>query len=167
MRSPGGRKVSCLCSGASCRLTWVLLAPTAKSVFKKPVKFTLTVMPTQMTGESSDASIPFDGKTFTVACSQTAGPTRRFRRVCEKVQAAMVNPGTVNPLSVEFLDYDNPSLSSDDTLAMHGCGASPLPSEEEGGEKGPSTATNGSPSLLYDSTDECESEDGALEDRDE
>ena len=49
---------------------------TGKTVFKKPVKLTLTVMPTQTTpsaGELSEASIVFDGKTFTVTFTQTAG----------------------------------------------------------------------------------------------
>ena len=47
-------------------------------MFKKPVKLTLTVMPTQTTpssGEISDTSIVFDGKTFTVTFTQTAGET--------------------------------------------------------------------------------------------
>lgn len=45
-------------------------------MFKKPVKLTLTVMPTQTApsaGELSDADIVFDGKTFTVTFMQTAG----------------------------------------------------------------------------------------------
>ncbi len=49
-----------------------------KTVFKKPVKLTLTVMPTQTTpstGELSEAAIVFDGKTFTVTFTQTAGKT--------------------------------------------------------------------------------------------
>ena len=56
--------------------------PSGKTVFKKPVKLTLTVMPTQTTpslGELSEASIIFDGKTFTVTFSQTAGELERER----------------------------------------------------------------------------------------
>ncbi len=34
----------------------------------------------------------------------------------------------MNPLAQDYLDYDNPSLSSDDTLALHST-ASPLPPE--------------------------------------
>ena len=46
------------------------------------------------------------------------GPTCHFRRVCEKLQAGIVNPSTVNPLVNEMADFGlNPSLSSDDTLA--------------------------------------------------
>ena len=46
-----------------------------KTVFKKPVKLTVTVMPTQTAGagEPSEANIIFDGKTFTVTFGQTGG----------------------------------------------------------------------------------------------
>lgn len=44
--------------------------PSGKAVFKKAVKLTLTVMPTQTI---SDNSIPFDGKTFSATFTQTAG----------------------------------------------------------------------------------------------
>ena len=38
--------------------------------------------------------------------------------MCEKLQAGIVNPSTVNPLVNEMADFGlNPSLSSDDTLA--------------------------------------------------
>ena len=40
--------------------------------------------------------------------------------MCEKLQAATVNPGSVNPLcTADVVDFahSNPSLSSDDTLA--------------------------------------------------
>lgn len=47
------------------------------------------------------------------------GPSRRFCRVCDKLQSAIVNPSAINPLNTDFVDYDNPSLSSDDTLARH------------------------------------------------
>lgn len=91
------------------------------------------------------------------------GPTRRFRRVCEKLQAATVNPSSVNLMSVEMADFDhsNPSLSSDDTLATST--ASPVLEDTS------TTVSNGSqeqiadsPLLLegYTSTDDCESEDG-------
>ena len=87
------------------------------------------------------------------------GPTRRFRRVCEKLQAATVNPSSVNLMSVEMADFDhsNPSLSSDDTLAAST--ASPILGD----------GSNGSQELIADSsllmggcesTDDCESEDG-------
>ncbi len=94
------------------------------------------------------------------------GPTRRYRRVCEKLQAAIVNPGSVNRMSIEMsgeVDDDeedgdgsgNPSLSSDDTLTTNT--ASPIlgdvsnssHEEELGGSGG-----------LLESTDDCESEDG-------
>ena len=79
------------------------------------------------------------------------GPTRRFRRVCEKLQVAIVNPNCVNPLMTEFVDCDNPSMSSDDTLAMHT--ASPLPEEE------PAAETNGTITLL--GGDSAEESDGS------
>ena len=180
-----------------------------KRVFKKPVKLTMSVVPTQTpslptpsalitptthdsTGASctvqpgspvTSESIVFDGKTFTVTFSQIsgivkchalesvhascvclcAGPTRRFRRVCEKLQAATVNPSSVNRMSMELVDFgdnghSNPSISSDDTLATT---ASPVLED--------AATTNGSreevsKSILvggYESTeDECESEDG-------
>ena len=46
-----------------------------KTVFKKPVKLTVTVMPTQTAGagEQSETNIIFDGKTFTVTFGQTGG----------------------------------------------------------------------------------------------
>lgn len=91
------------------------------------------------------------------------GPTRRFRRVCEKLQAATVNPSSVNLMSMEMADFDhsNPSLSSDDTLATST--ASPVLGDTS------TTVSNGSqehiadsPLLIggYPSTDDCESEDG-------
>ena len=53
-----------------------------------------------------------------LCCVFAPGPTRRFRRVCEKLQERIVNPSTVNPLVNEMADFGlNPSLSSDDTLA--------------------------------------------------
>ena len=97
-----------------------------------------------------------------------AGPTRRFRRVCEKLQAAIVNPSSVNRMSMELVDFgdnghSNPSLSSDDTLATST--ASPVLEDPSTG-----TAVNGSQEEIsksrilaggYESTeDECESEDG-------
>ena len=45
-------------------------------MFKKGVKFLLTVLPTQTTaqaGEPTEATILFDGRTFTLTFSQTAG----------------------------------------------------------------------------------------------
>lgn len=54
-----------------------LLPRTAgKGMFKKGVKFLLTVLPTQTTaqaGEPTEATILFDGRTFTLTFSQTAG----------------------------------------------------------------------------------------------
>lgn len=135
-----------------------------KGMFKKGVKFLLTVLPTQTTaqaGEPTEATILFDGRTFTLTFSQTAGPTRRFQRVCDKLQLAMLNPGgggMVNPLlGGNFPDYDNPSMSSDDTLAMQA--ASPVPLEEEEEEEKESDVPCNGPALLCESTDECDSED--------
>lgn len=111
-----------------------------KNVFMKTVKFTLTLLPmhardsegggagSMATGgvvEQAGLTLNLDGKTFTVAFSQTSGPTRRFRRVCEKLQAAMfLDPtaigGSASPISPhvsrDLLGSDNPSLSSNDTL---------------------------------------------------
>lgn len=48
-----------------------------KTVFKKPVKLTVMVMPTQTTQSSGEltahTAIVFDGRTFTVTFTQTAG----------------------------------------------------------------------------------------------
>ena len=90
-----------------------------------------------------------------VLCS---GPTRRFRRVCEKLQAAAVNPSTVNPLVNEMADFGlNPSLSSDDTLAANDTEEASL-SERSNGER-PAKALLES----YDSTEEeCENETGEI-----
>ena len=82
------------------------------------------------------------------------GPTRRFRRVCEKLQVAIVNPSYVNPLTADFLDYG--CVSSDDTLVAHT--STPVPGEGPP----PQADTNGTTTLLLgDSTDECES-DGSI-----
>ena len=66
----------------------------------------------------------------------------------------------VNPfLGGNFPDYDNPSMSSDDTLALQA--ASPLPqdSEEEGrAETRDSEDVPNGPSLLCESTDDCDSD---------
>ena len=56
-------------------------------MFKKPVKLTVTVMPTQTAGagEQSETNIIFDGKTFTVTFGQTGGVcvcVRARVRVC-------------------------------------------------------------------------------------
>ena len=53
-------------------------------MFKKPVKLTVTVMPTQTAGagEPSEANIIFDGKTFTVTFGQTGGVCGGGRCVC-------------------------------------------------------------------------------------
>ena len=85
-----------------------------------------------------------------------AGPTRRFRRVCEKLQAAIVNPSTINPLVHEMVDFGlNPSLSSDDTLATND-GEDPVVNEQNG-----ERSRGGAKELLesYDSTED-ESEEG-------
>lgn len=79
--------------------------------------------------------------------------------MCEKLQAAIVNPSSVNLLSVEMADYSNPSLSSDDTLATSA--ASPV--LEDASTNGSQEHIADSPLLLggYPSTDEGgESEDG-------
>ena len=49
-----------------------------KTVFKKPVKLHLTVMPTQSTGNEGsggggETAIIFDGRTFTLTFSHTGG----------------------------------------------------------------------------------------------
>ena len=168
---------------------------TGKNVFKKPVKLTLSVVPTQTLHQttptstsppadmasSSDHAIVFDGKTFTVTftqtsgecvsvsislatsphtCNITIGPTRRFRRVCEKLQTATVNPSSINLLSAEMTDFDqsNPSLSSDDTLAAST--ASPLQDESNGSQDQENVLDSPLLGGGYVSTDDCESEDG-------
>lgn len=122
-----------------------------KRVFKKPVKFLIKVDPARTAGESGDND-PNDGKTFVVTFVQTNGPSRRFYRVCDKLQSAIVNPSAINPLNTEFVDYDNPSISSDDTLTRH-TSSSP---NGEGSERSevatPHTNGAGDPSLTDDST---------------
>lgn len=89
------------------------------------------------------------------------GPTRKFRRVCEKLQATAINPGSINPLNADMVDFahSNPSISSDDTLATST--ASPIlddnttPSISSREEVTDSTLLVGG----YESTD-GESEDG-------
>lgn len=82
----------------------------------------------------------------------TLGPTRRFRRVCEKLEAAIVNPSTVNPLVHEMADFGiNPSLSSDDTLAANE-GEEPAISEQNG------ERSHGAPRELLESYDSTEDE---------
>lgn len=80
------------------------------------------------------------------------GPSRRFYRVCDKLQSAIVNPSAINPLNTNFVDYDNPSMSSDDTLARHASN-SPNGIGSEGSEV-MASHTNGAvdPSLTEDST---------------
>ena len=78
------------------------------------------------------------------------GPSRRFYRVCDKLQSAIINPSAINPLNTEFTDYDNPSLSSDDTLARHANG-SPN-GERRGSSEVVSVDTNGAGDLTEDST---------------
>lgn len=90
------------------------------------------------------------------------GPTRRFRRVCEKLQAAIVNPSAINPLTLEMTDFSvNPSISSDDAITP--VTTSPILTSNE--EEDPViTKTNGDRAVTllanYDSSDDC-SEDGA------
>lgn len=96
-------------------------------------------------------------------CCYSAGPTRRFRRVCEKLQTAMVNPSSINMLCMEMADYErtNPSLSSDDTLTTST--ASPILGETLATASSSSREDMVGSTLLgsYDSTeDDCESEDG-------
>lgn len=91
-----------------------------------------------------------------------SGPTRRFRRVCEKLQAAALNPCSVNPLSPDIVDFghSNPSLSSDDTLAAST--ASPILDEKTAIISNSSREEITESALLvggYESTD-GESEDG-------
>ena len=53
-------------------------------------------------------------------CRLVTGPTSRYTRVCDKIQTAIANPHVTNPKnSSEFVDHDNPSGSSDDTLTLH------------------------------------------------
>ena len=70
--------------------------------------------------------------------------------MCEKLQAAIINPSTVNPLVHEMNDFGlNPSLSSDDTLATNE------------GEEPSSIRSNGeqATNAICDSTED-ESEEG-------
>ncbi len=82
------------------------------------------------------------------------GPTRRFRRVCEKLQAAIVNPSAVNPMCLESTQ----SISSDEALA-------PSPpiilNSTDDTDESPIARRNGGPLLLtsFDSTD-IDSDDG-------
>jgi BR serine/threonine kinase len=120
-----------------------------KRVFKKPVKFLIKCVPTETAGETGEGE-QSDGKTCIVSFVQTGGPSRRFYRVCDKLQSAIVNPSAINPLNTEFVDYDNPSLSSDDTLAQHTSG-SPNGERSESSEV-VTPETNGAGDLTEDST---------------
>lgn len=55
----------------------------------------------------------------TKVCFFSSGPTQRFYRVCDKIQAIIADPGIINPLLTEFTDQDTRSGSSDDTLTFH------------------------------------------------
>ena len=70
--------------------------------------------------------------------------------MCDKLQSAIVNPSAINPLNTEFVDYDNPSLSSDDTLAQH-TSSSPNGEQSESSEV-VTPETNGAGDLTEDST---------------
>ena len=77
MRSQRDKKVlSCIPNSwfmwLICECSWVCVA---KSVFKKPVRLMVTVMPTQTAGagEHLETNIVFDGKTFTVTFGQLGG----------------------------------------------------------------------------------------------
>ena len=84
--------------------------------------------------------------------------------MCDKLQVAIVNPSTVNPLTLELTDFGvNPSLSSDDTLTAEGAALILGENEEDPVLRSqPKKGEDVTSSLLanYDSTDECESEDG-------
>eukprot|EP00731_Ephydatia_muelleri_P006071 Em0003g319a len=88
-------------------------------VLQRTVKLTLTIAPTQTPPiQDADSSSPsIDGASFSVTFQHISGPTSRFRRVCEKLQAAMFQP----PPQSEFTDRPDhsPSVSSDDTLGLH------------------------------------------------
>lgn len=80
----------------------------------------------------------------------------------------MVDPGAVNPLlrdaTSDYLDFDNPSMSSDDTLALHSTpGPSPTPQPRPNGS---STLTEADPAPQVDHThmDSSSEEDSDLED---
>ena len=79
------------------------------------------------------------------------GPARRFYRVCDKLQSAIVNPSASNPLNTEFVDYDNPSMSSDDALAHHTSGSPNGEGLESSEVMTPHTNGAGDPSLTDDS----------------
>jgi hypothetical protein len=116
-----------------------------KRVFKKPVKFLIKFVPAETMGEGDD------GRTFVVTFVQTNGPARRFYRVCDKLQSAIVNPSASNPLNTEFVDYDNPSMSSDDALAHHTSGSPNGEGLESSEVMTPHTNGAGDPSLTDDS----------------
>lgn len=89
-----------------------------------------------------------------------AGPTRRFRRVCEKLQAAIVNPNAINPNAINPMCLETTqSISSDEALAP-----SPpiLLNSTDDTDESPINRHNGRPPPLltsFDSTD-IDSDDG-------
>lgn len=116
-----------------------------KPVLKKKVKFTIIIAPVQRrrgsTASADQINPVFDSQTHSLTFQQISGilfiythhnsdrrtfyiisslgPVRRFYRVCDKIQAVIADPGIVNPLVTDFVDHENPSGSSDDTLTLH------------------------------------------------
>ena len=90
---------------------------------------------------SSKQEVRGRGRGATLTLLLLPGPSRRFYRVCDKLQSAIINPSASNPLNTEFSDYDNPSLSSDDALTRTDTGSP----NEEGSERSEVTTpeTNG------------------------
>ena len=72
--------------------------------------------------------------------------------MCEKLQAAIVNPSAVNPMCLESTQ----SISSDEAPTP-----SPILISRDDTDEGLTEGANGGPPLLtpYDSTD-CDSDDG-------
>ena len=68
--------------------------------------------------------------------------------MCDKLQSAIVNPSVINPLTTEYVDYDNPSMSSDDTLAHHAANGE----ERSESSEVVTLDTNGAGDLTEDST---------------
>lgn len=90
-------------------------------VLQRTVKLILSIAPTQTPSVPDvESSSSTDGPSFSVTFQHTSGPTRRFRRVCEKLQAAMFQPIATPPQSEDTDRPDHsPSISSDDTLGLH------------------------------------------------
>lgn len=100
----------------------------------------------------------------------STGPTSRFTRVCDKLHNAISNPHKVSkPMSGEFIDHDNPSGSSDDTLTIASSrnGNVSIDSRQSSSvsievvDHDDDTSYTGHPSLLQN--DSSDSEDGLVD----